>query len=65
MPDLDYEADRYCPAYERKIDCDLCYESLMALTRFIKIEAVPELKEIKDIEKARVICDKCPYSDLG
>ncbi|MGN0574670.1 MAG: hypothetical protein ACI4J2_01470 [Ruminococcus sp.] len=65
MPNLDYEADRHCPVFNRTIDCDLCYESIMALSRFVKISSVPELNEIKDIEKARVTCDKCPYSDLG
>lgn len=65
MPDLDYNADRECPVYGRTIDCDLCYESLMALTRSIKIEAVPELNEVKDIEKARKVCVECPYSDLS
>ena len=25
--DLDYEADHYCPAYEKVICADLCYDS--------------------------------------
>ncbi len=65
MPNLDYEADRHCPVYDKTINCDLCYESLMALTRSIKVEAVPELNEVKDIEKARKVCAECPYSDLS
>lgn len=65
MSELDYEADRFCPAYNETIDCDLCYESLMALSRSIKISSVPELSRIEDIEKARKLCAKCPYSDLS
>lgn len=63
--DLDYNADRRCPVYNKVIDCDLCYESVMALSKMIKVSAIPELLEIKDIENARVICNNCPYSDLS
>lgn len=52
MPELDYEMDRYCPAFQKTICSDLCFESIMALSRSVKVESVPELKEIKDIEKA-------------
>lgn len=62
--DLDYEADHFCPAYGRVIPIDLCYESLMALGRSVKVSSVPELSEIEDIEGARAICAKCPYSEL-
>lgn len=64
LADNEYTADRYCPVFKRIIDCDWCYESVMGLSRAIKVEAVPELREVKDIEKARIICDKCKYSDL-
>ena len=60
--DLDYEADHYCPAYKRVICADLCYESMMCLNSFFKVSSTKELEEIKDIEAARVICSKCPYS---
>lgn len=60
----EYTADRYCPVYDRIIDCDVCYESVMGLSRAVRIESVPELCEVKNIEKARAICDKCKYSDL-
>ena len=43
---------------------DLDYESLMALSRAVKVSSVPELVEIQDVEKARKICAKCPYSEL-
>lgn len=62
--DLDYESDHHCPVYGRTIDIDLCYESLMALSRAVKVSSVPELGEIKDIEAARKTCAKCPYSEL-
>ncbi len=65
MSELDYNADRFCPVYNDEIDCDLCYESIMALTRIVKASSVPELSKVEDIEKARRICSKCPYSDLG
>ena len=62
---LDHEADHACPVYGRVICADLCYESLCALGRVIKISSVPELAEIGDIEEARRLCAACPYSDLS
>ena len=62
--DLDYEADHYCPAYKRIISADLCYDSLCCLSREFKISSTKELAEIEDIEEARKICAKCPYSKL-
>ena len=61
---LNYNEDRYCPAYNRIIDDDLCYESALCLGRFFKASSVPELSEIKDIESARKICEECPFSDM-
>ena len=61
---LDYENDHYCPAYEKFISIDLCYDSLCCLSGEFKISSTKELSEIKDIEKAREICKACPYSDL-
>lgn len=47
----------------KKVICaDLCYDSMMCLNRFFKVSSTKELEEIKDIEAARVICSKCPYS---
>ena len=40
---LDYKSDHYCPAYKRVIDIDLCYESLMGLSKSVKISSVKEL----------------------
>ena len=62
---LDYEAEHHCPAYGRVISADLCYDSLCCLTGQLKVSSTKELAEIKDIEEARKICKKCPYSDLG
>lgn len=62
--DLDYESDHYCPVYKRVIPADLCYESLMCLNRCFKISSVLELSGLEDIEGARKICAKCPYSEL-
>lgn len=60
----EYTADRHCPVFGRTIDCDLCYESVMALSRAVRVESVPELDEVKDIESARILCDKCKFSNL-
>lgn len=59
---LDYEADHYCPVYEKVISADLCYDSMMCLNHFFKVSSTKELSEIKDIEKARQVCAECPYS---
>ena len=64
LADEEYTADRYCPVFKRVIDCDWCYESVLGLLRYIKVDAVPELREVKDIESARIICGKCKYSDF-
>lgn len=62
--ELDYTKDHYCPVYKRKINSDLCYDSLMCLNRSFKITSTEELKEVQDIEEARKICGECPYSEL-
>lgn len=65
MSKLNYEADRFCPVYNEIIDCDLCYDSLMALSRAVKVSSVSELSKIENIENARIVCNQCPYSDLS
>lgn len=65
MSELDYEMDHYYPVFQKTICSDLCFESIMTLSRSVKVEFIPELKEIKDVEKARKICDECSYSDMG
>ena len=62
---LDYESPHHCPVYNRVIDADLCYDSILCLSRMVKVSALPALDDCKDIEKARSQCAKCPYSDLG
>ena len=61
---LDYNVDHYCPVYERIISADLCYDSLCCLNGEFKISSTEELADVKDIDAARVICDRCEYSDL-
>ena len=61
---LDYKNDHYCPAYDRVIDIDLCYSSLNFFSGS-SVFYTEELSEIKDIDEARKICKKCPYSDLS
>ena len=62
---LDYNSDHYCPAYEKIISSDLCYDSLCCLSGEFKISSTKKLLEIKDIEKAKKVCKACPYSDLN
>lgn len=64
LSDIDYETDHYCPVYDRIIDADLCYDSMMCLNKSFKISSTKELEEIKNIEKARRICANCRYSGL-
>ena len=61
---LDYNSDHYCPVYNRTISPDLCYDSLNCLNGMFKISSTKELTEVRDIEHARTICRKCPFSDL-
>lgn len=61
---LDYIQEHYCPVYKKKIDPDLCYDSLMCLNGCFKVSSTKELTEIKDIDEARKICQGCPYSEL-
>ncbi len=63
--DLNYSEPHFCPVYNRNIDINLCYDSLMALKGFFKITTVGELNGIRDIENARQRCERCPYSDLS
>ena len=62
---LDYDADHYCPVYEKIIDCDLCYDSLSCLNGGFKISSTKELLAVRDIDRARKICAECEYSDLS
>jgi len=62
---LDYDNDHYCPVYGKIITADLCYDSLCCLSGMFSVESTPELNEVPDIEKAKSVCDGCPYSDLG
>ena len=50
MSELDFENPHYCPVYDKVIDIDLCYETLMCLNRSFKISSVKELNDIEDID---------------
>ncbi len=57
--------DRKCPIYDKIIDGELCYETAMCMQGLFKISSVPESTEIIfDFEKAKNICNKCPYADM-
>ncbi len=62
---LDYDADHYCPVYEKTIDCDLCYDSLNCLSGMYKMSSTKELAQVRDIDHARKVCRECKYSDLS
>ena len=64
LNDDEYTADRFCPVFNRVVDCDWCYESVLGLSRAMKVSAVRELDEVKDIDKARKICESCKFSNL-
>ena len=49
--------------YDRIINSDLCYDSMMCLHRFFKVSSVKELSQVEDIDKARMKCEKCKYSE--
>lgn len=61
---IDYTADHFCPVYQRTIQADLCYDSLMCLAGYFKPDSTKELAEVADIENARELCRQCPYSQL-
>lgn len=61
---IDYDKNHYCPVYDKEIDPNLCYDSLMCLGKFFKVSSLKELSQVEDIEKAREICGQCPYSKL-
>lgn len=61
---LDYQSDHFCPAYNKVISADLCYDSLMCLNGSFKISSTKELLEIEDIERAKKVCESCKYSEL-
>ncbi len=67
--EIDYNADRFCPALNQIIGSDFCYEYIMVLNSSFKLSSVPELAEILErenrVEEARQICRKCQYSDLS
>ena len=48
---LDYNAERYCPVYNEIIGDGLCYDTIMCMTKQIKVSSLPELNNVKDIQK--------------
>ena len=53
-----------CPITNDVIGAEVCYELTMSLLGAgPKLASIPEVS-ITDIERAKKICDQCPYSDL-
>lgn len=48
---LDYNAERYCPVYNEIIGDGLCYDTIMCMTKQIKVSSLPELNNVKDIQR--------------
>ena len=48
IDNVDFEEDRYCPVFNRIIDCEWCYESLMGISKLAKKSAIKELDEIAE-----------------
>ena len=42
IDNVDFEEDRYCPVFNRIIDCEWCYESLMGISKLAKKSAIKE-----------------------
>lgn len=59
-----YNTPRQCPVYNKEINSELCLDTILAMTKSIKLTCVKELENIKSIESARKACANCPYSDL-
>ena len=59
-----YNGDHYCPLYQHVINGSVCYETVMAYGHFLKKDAVPEMKEVVDLEQGKKICDACPGSKI-
>lgn len=66
VEEIDFEEDRYCPVFNRGIDCEYCYEALLGISRGRKREAVRELDELSDdeVKRAYSLCKACKYSEL-
>ena len=61
---IDYTADGwFCPAYNKEISKFVCAETEAVLSRQLKPDTVPEVREIENIEEARKLCSQCPYSE--
>jgi len=63
---INFEEDRYCPVFNRVIDCEYCYEALLGISGGRKREAVRELDKLSDeeVKKAYSLCKECKYSEL-
>lgn len=59
----DFENPHYCPVFEEMIDIDSCYEAMMCLNGFFKIESSEELMKIRDLDLARGKCGRCIYTN--
>ncbi|NAS19018.1 hypothetical protein GND98_014345 [Clostridium butyricum] len=59
----DFDLKHYCPVYTKSIECILCLETMDCLTGLIKIEELPELNNIINIDRVRQICTRCIYAN--
>lgn len=59
----DFDHSHYCSVFEQTIDIDLCYDSMMILNGFFRVESSRDLMMIQDIDLAREKCRNCIYSN--
>lgn len=66
VEEINFEEDRYCPVFNRIIDCEFCYEALWGISSGRKRAVVRELDELSDeeVENAYSLCKNCKYSEL-
>lgn len=58
-----YLLDRFCPVYNRVIGSGLCTDTSFCFLGQLKINSVPELEVVSDLEKAKEKCNMCFYTN--
>jgi hypothetical protein len=61
LQEIDYNSPHECPVYGEEIDPTTCIETIMALDGLCRIDIVPELSAVSDIDRATEICGACKY----
>ncbi len=59
----DFNESHYCSVFEQIIDIDACYDAMMILNGYFKVESSKALEVIRDIDLAREKCKNCIYAN--